>query len=317
MNAMLPAVMGIPSGLPDGAHPEPEIIEGEFSEAGVCLPVRQADTDRHLIELWLGNQASRHTRRNYARQAHRFLVFVRKPLAEVRLGDLQAFAASLEAEGQASATRATAIAALKSLFTFAQEAGYLRFNVGAALKAPPVKNTLAERILAETDVVRMLALEPNRRNRALLTLLYGAGLRISEPCGLKWRDLAERDGAGQVTVFGKGGKTRAVLLSATTWRQVTELRSGADPDAPVFVSRKGGHLVPSAVHRIVKAAAARAGISAEASAHWLRHAHASHSLERGAPIHLVQATLGHTSVATTGRYLHARPTDSSARYLGV
>jgi integrase/recombinase XerD len=306
MNARLPAVI------------EPEIIEGEFSEPAPHVPVRQADTDRHLIELWLGKHASRHTRRNYARQAHRFLVFVQKPLAEVRLGDLQAFAAALEAEGQASATRATAIAALKSLFTFAQEAGYLRFNVGAALKAPPVKNTLAERILAETDVVRMLALEPNRRNRALLTLLYGAGLRISEPCGLKWRDLAEREGgAGQVTIYGKGGRTRVVLLSAATWRQLVELRSGADPDAPVFVSRTGGHLDPSAVHRIVKAAAKRAGISAEASAHWLRHAHASHSLERGAPIHLVQATLGHASVATTGRYLHARPTDSSARYLGV
>jgi site-specific recombinase XerC len=65
------------------------------------------------------------------------------------------------------------------------------------------------------------------------------------------------------------------------------------------------------------AAAARVGIPAEASAHWLRHAHASHSLERGAPIHLVQATLGHAWVATTGRYLHARPSDSSARYLGV
>ena len=85
----------------------------------------------------------------------------------------------------------------------------------------------------------------------------------------------------------------------------------------MFRSRKGGHLDPSAVHRIVKAAAERAGLSEEVSAHWLRHGHASHSLERGAPIHLVQATLGHASVATTGRYLHARPTDSSARYLGV
>ena len=85
----------------------------------------------------------------------------------------------------------------------------------------------------------------------------------------------------------------------------------------MFRSRKSGPLDPSQVHRIVKAAAERAGLSAEVSAHWLRHAHASHSLDRGAPIHLVQQTLGHASVATTGRYLHARPTDSSARYLGV
>ena len=67
----------------------------------------------------------------------------------------------------------------------------------------------------------------------------------------------------------------------------------------------------------MKAAAEHAGLPASVSAHWLRHAHASHSLERGAPIHLVQATLGHASVATTGRYLHARPSDSSARYLGA
>ena len=151
----------------------------------------------------------------------------------------------------------------------------------------------------------------------MLTVLYGGGLRISEVCGLRWRDLAVRDEAGQATVFGKGGKTRVVLLSAATWKVLTALRGEALADAPVFLSRKGGALDPSAVHRVVKAAAARAGLGPEVSAHWLRHAHASHSLNRGAPIHLVQATLGHASVATTGRYLHARPSESSARFLGV
>ena len=294
----------------------PEIIEGEFVEApSRGALISQADSDRHMIELWLGKHASRHTRRNYARHIARFLAFVRKPLAEVRLGDVQAFAASLEP--LAPATRANAIAAVKSLFAFAQEAGYLRFNVGAAVKGPPVKNTLAERILAERDVLRMLALETDRRDSALLTLLYAGGLRISELCGLKWRDLTARDDAGQITVFGKGGKTRVVLVSEATWQLLAELRGEAGPDDPVFRSRKGGHLDPSAVHRIVKVAAERAGLSEEVSAHWLRHGHASHSLDRGAPIHLVQATLGHASVATTGKYLHARPTDSSARYLGV
>ena len=109
----------------------------------------------------------------------------------------------------------------------------------------------------------------------------------------------------------------SVLLSANTWATLGEIRGGGVPDAPVFRSRKGGPLDQSAVHRIVKAAAERAGLSAEVSAHWLRHAHASHSLDRGAPIHLVQQTLGHASVATTGRYLHARPTESSAKYLAV
>ena len=116
---------------------------------------------------------------------------------------------------------------------------------------------------------------------------------------------------------GKGGKTRVVLLSRTTWRALAALRGGAGTDDPVFWSRKSGALDPSAVHRVVKAAAERAGLDPAVSAHWLRHAHASHALDRGAPIHLVQATLGHASVATTGRYLHARPSESSSKYLAV
>jgi integrase/recombinase XerD len=69
--------------------------------------------------------------------------------------------------------------------------------------------------------------------------------------------------------------------------------------------------------RIVAKAAARAGLELSVSPHWLRHSHATHALERGAPIHLVAATLGHASVATTGKYLHARPTDSSSNYLAI
>jgi hypothetical protein len=155
-----------------------------------------------------------------------------------------------------------------------------------------VKNTLAERIMAEADTLRMIGLEPNLRNRALLTPLDGGGLRIDEACGLRWRDLTEREEGGQATVYGKGGKTRVVLLSASTWRVPTELRAEAQADDPVFRSRLEGPLTQSQVHRIVKAAAMRPGLSRQVSAHWLRHAHASHALDRGAPIHHVQATLG-------------------------
>ena len=182
------------------------------------------------------------------------------------------------------------------------------------MRQPAVKHVLAERIVAEADVHGLLALETNPRNRALLVVLYIAGVRLSEAAGLCWRDTQPRDDAGQLTVFGKGGKTRAVLLPRTTWTLLAGLRGEAGPDAPVFCSRRGGALDTSQVHRVVKAAARRAGLPAGVSAHWLRHAHASHALDRGAPIHLVQATLGRASVATTGRYLHARPTDSSARH---
>jgi integrase/recombinase XerD len=100
------------------------------------------------------------------------------------------------------------------------------------------------------------------------------------------------------------------------WQQLQALRGEAKAADPVFPSRKGGgSLDVSQVRRIVYLAARQAGLEQKVSPHWMRHAHASHALDRNAPIHLVQATLGHASVSTTGRYLHARPTDSSAFYL--
>ncbi len=129
--------------------------------------------------------------------------------------------------------------------------------------------------------------------------------------------MQEREDAGQITVYGKGGKTRHVPLSSGTWDALTAIRGEAADAAPVFVSRTGGPLSRTQAFRIVRAAAKRIRVDKDVSPHWLRHAHASHALDRGAAVHLVQATLGHSSVATTGRYLHDRPTESSSKYLAV
>ena len=143
-------------------------------------------------------------------------------------------------------------------------------------------------------------------------------MRRAELAGLRWQDLQATNEGGQITVFGKGGKTRSIQLPLSLWKQAVALRGAGKDDDPVFLSRKGrAPLTDSGIWRIVKKAAQRAGLSTAVSPHWLRHGHASHALDRGAPIHLVQATLGHASVATTGRYLHARPKESSSRYLGL
>jgi len=275
---------------------------------------RQASTDTQLVALWLHGR-SPHTQRAYRSDVKRFQAFSGQPLRRVTLGDVQGFADSLLHLSPASQSRI--LSAIKSLLAFGHRIGYLAYDVGQPLRLPRQKNRLAERILSEADVHRMLALEPSRRDRVLLRLLYAGGLRVSELCALAWRDAQERRDAGQIAVSGKGEKTRVVLLTPATWQELTGLRDGADPNAPIFRSRKGGHLDKSQVLRIVRLAGRRAGIDVAVSPHWLRHAHASHALERGCPIHLVQATLGHASVATTGRYLHARPSDSSARYLAV
>jgi integrase len=188
-------------------------------------------------------------------------------------------------------------------------------NVGAPVRLPKIKQTLAEPILDEGAVLHMLTLKRNPRYKALFRLLYLGGLRIGEACALKVRDLQVSRDSGQITVFGKDGKTRVVLLKPSIWADLA-MMLGNHPEAAVFRSCEGGgHLDPSQVHRIVKVAAKRAGLSEAVSAHWLRHAHVSHAIDRGAPAHLVQATVGHASPTTTSRYVHARPTDSSSKSL--
>ena len=279
-------------------------------------PRAEAHTDEQLVALWLHNRSG-HTQRAYRADIARFRAGAGKPLRQTTLADLQQFADSLG--GLAPSSRYRTLSAIKSLLAFGHRIGYLNYDVGRVLRLPAVRNRLAERILPEAEMHRILSLEPNPRNRAVLTLLYASGIRVSELCGLSWRDLQPNGDGGQVTVFGKGGVTRSVQIPASVWKLVTALRTSKNSaDDPVFQSRKGkngGRLRPVAVLRIVRKAAGRAGIEVAVSPHWLRHAHASHALDRGAPIHLVQATLGHASITTTGRYLHARPKDSSSRFL--
>lgn len=280
---------------------------------GLVIPA-QAESDQHLIELWLHGR-SRHTQRAYRKDAGRFLITVEKPLHRITLGDIQQYAGQVAQSGLQPSSVHRTMSAVKSLFAFGHRLGYLLFDVARPLRLPSLRDGLADRILEETDVLKMIALERMPRNKAILLTLYSGGFRVSEVCSLKWSDLQNREKSGQITVFGKGGKTRTVLLPSSVWNSVQALRKDAQDSDPVFRSRKGGHLDESQVWRIVRKASKRAGIEKEVSCHWLRHAHASHALDHGAPIHLVQATLGHSSISTTGRYLHARPTESSSSYL--
>lgn len=278
--------------------------------------VKSSDATERLIAMWL-HGLSPPTQNQYRRTARRFLAFVNKPLHLVSLADIQGWQLSLDSLSDSS--QRTALAAIKSLLSFGHKIGVLENNVGSQMRSPKARDCLNERILSLDEVAKLLREEVNQRNRLILILLYSAGLRVSELCQLTWKDLQPRGESGQVTVLGKGGKVRTVLLPASVWNEICKHRGDADASSPVFQSREGDdsgqHLDRTQVYRIVSVAAIRAGIQGKVSPHWLRHAHASHSLDRGAPIHLVQQTLGHSSVATTSRYLHARPSDSSALYL--
>lgn len=275
-----------------------ELISGTHGAVPSTAITTAPDTEVRPIAQWLHGR-SPHVQAAYRAAVRDFRAYCEVPLNRLTLGELQAWADTLGTGSPAPASRALKLTAIKSLLSFGHRLGVLPVNVGAALRVPARRSRLAERILAESYVALLWKLETNPRNRALLPLLSAGGLRVSELSALAWRDLQPRGDAGQVTVFGKGTKERTVLLPAAIWAELRELRGDAGDEAPVFPSR------------------VRAGITAKVSPHSLRHALASHALDCGAPLHVVQSTLGHTSIATTGRYPHARPGDSAGNYVAV
>ncbi len=278
--------------------------------------VAKCNSARQLIEMWL-HEKSRNTVDAYRRDVEYFLAFISgKPLQAVTLNDLQHYADALKQMRRAPTTVSRRLSAVKSLLTYGARIGYLAVNAGAAFKLPKLEDDLADRILSEEQVLRLIEATVGERNRVMLRFLYETGCRVSELVDLNWKNLRPREVGGQIRLFGKGSKTRVVLVSQQLWDDLLKLRGGSKEHEPVFQSyRSGKRLRRSDVYDQVSLAAKRAGIPGQISPHWLRHAHASHSIERGAPIHLVQATLGHSSIQTTGKYLHARPSDSSGLYL--
>ena len=278
--------------------------------------IRQATSDEQVIELWLHGR-SPHTQKAYRKDIRNFVHSVNKPFTTITLGDLQNYADNLATEGLKDISCHRILSSIKSMFTFAHKIGYLRFDVGKPLKLPKYKDELSERILSEAEIHRIIELEHQPRNRLMLRLLYISGIRVSELCRLTWSNMIARDNnQGQMTIFGKGSKTNNILLPASLWVDLMAFRNSAIDSAPVFKSRKGGkHLTAAQVWNIVKKAAKRAGINKAVSPHWLRHGSASHSIARGANISLVAATLGHSSITTTAKYIHVRPNESSSLYL--
>lgn len=263
--------------------------------------------DDKIVAMWLHGRGP-HTTRAYRRDAARLRGAIGKNLGSMTLADLQAYADGLTGS---TASRARRLASVKSLFAFAQKLGCIPYDTARPLKLPPMRDDLPQRILTEVQVQKIFAVETSPRNSILLRMLYASGARASEICALCWKDAAARDAGGQVSLFGKGGKSRVVLLPASVWSDLIAYRADAPDDARIF------NLTPGQVCRIVAAIAKLAKIPKHVTTHWLRHAHASHALDHGCPPHVVQATLGHASLVTTTRYSHARPDTGSGLYLPV
>jgi integrase/recombinase XerD len=165
--------------------------------------IRPADSstahDSQVRDRWLHGR-SPHTQPAYRHDIDELLSFTGKSIQSTTLADLQVFADSLDL---ANTSKARALNAVKSLFTFAHRMGYIPMNVGVALRLPKSKNTLAQRILSEEETIRMISLEQNARNHALLKLMYHCGLRVSEAVSLRWRDVTERPSSPSLAKVGK------------------------------------------------------------------------------------------------------------------
>jgi len=150
------------------------------------------------------------------------------------------------------------------------------------------------------------------RNQALIVLLYRAGLRISEALALLPKDLDANGGLIRV-LHGKGDKARVVGLDAGAWAMLQlwlnrRSAAGIDNRAPVFCTLKGESLKTAYIRALLPRLARKAGINKRVHAHGLRHTHAFELASEGTPLHVIQAQLGHASVATTDRYIrHLNP----------
>lgn len=299
------------------------------------MPTRftAADSDEALVASWLGSfdpVASELTLVLYRRVSGALLTWMSArgaTLATLTTEDLATWRDQLAG---APATRANRLAVAKSLLTYGNETGYLRFNVGKAVKGPKINVDVDQRSLSELQVglmiqaatlqvhkERALSRPRPRYLRAALTklhltrIIYYAGCRVSETVKIRWSDLKERpDGDYQVSVVGKGSKRRQFPLPR---RLVDDLFSEYRTPA-ALVTEAIFAFGARRAQTIIREVAELAGLECKVSPHWLRHAAATHALDRGAPVHVVQQTLGHASLSTTGRYAHKRA-DGAAKYL--
>ncbi|MGB5637155.1 MAG: tyrosine-type recombinase/integrase [Waterburya sp.] len=272
-----------------------------------------ASLDVELIRLWI-SQKSKTTQKTYITISKQFLTFTGKELDEVKLEDILLWLESFQLRGFSQNTVNNKLAAIKSLFSFGVKTGYFSSNPASMIKTTKAKDALNERILETEEVKELINVATNERDHLILILLYILGLRISELVGLNWSDFQPTDDSVTVTIFGKGHKTRTLLITHQLWSELKQLPR-SDKTEAVFLSRFGNRLDRHAIHRLIKKAVEKAGINPHTSAHWLRHAHACHSLNNGAGIDLLMKSLGHSSLAVTSRYLHVQPSECTSKFI--
>jgi integrase/recombinase XerC len=278
------------------------------------------------IGNWLGHlgaerNLSPKTVEAYQRDVLQFLRFLAghlggapslKQLAALAPADVRAFLAARRADDIGSRSLMRSLAGLRAFGRFLEKTGKGKVGALAAVKAPKIGKTLprplavgAARSMADPDMAAGDGREPwiHARDSAVLGLLYGCGLRISEALGLKRADFGARD---VLTVMGKGRKQRMVPLITPVRKLVDDYIALCPYDlpdqGPLFVGAKGGPLSPRLVQLAMARLRGALGLPETATPHALRHSFATHLLARGGDLRSIQELLGHASLSTTQIY---------------
>lgn len=231
-------------------------------------------------------------------------------------------------------TRNTYKNALCSLFSFAVKTGYLEKNPALALENLKTPDQLFSKVLSREQIERLILKEKNNRNQLILKILYYTGIRVDELSHLKVNSFQNSQNGWIMIVIGKGRKVRSIHLPTHLSDEIKKYISAVldslqdnseglseylfTNDRRVDFGINDFSRTPlsnSQIFRIVKTAAKNAGLDIQPSPHWLRHTSATHAIENGAPVHVVQRSLGHESISTTGRYLEIRPKESVGNYI--
>ena len=278
-----------------------------------------SDVEDFLAALLLEKGESENTCVAYRADLERFVAFLKRrekqESASVVRDDIVAFLAEERVNGMSGATRARRTAAIRMFFRYLRERHLLRANPSDLMDSPH-KTRALPRVLTEDEVSRMIDAvvgdDPRLlRDRALLEVMYGCGLRVSEACALKMEDIIA-DGE-LLRVFGKGSKERVIPIGGAAGRALSGyfssargvLAKGNLSETHVFLTRLGRPFTRQGVFKVIRERAAAVGIAADRiSPHVLRHSYASHMLAHGADVRVIQELLGHADIGTTQIYTH-------------
>jgi len=265
-----------------------------------------------LRHLSLEKDASPHTLRSYRSDLLEFAKYAGGGDADAWLRDVdtrvvRAYLTHLHARGLDAATVGRKLAAVRSWFRFLVRRGVLERNVAREVRGPRLPMKLVSFLPIDEAMSLLDAKAPDgparARDAAVLELLYATGLRVSELASL---DLGDLDRSQQtVRVLGKGRKERIVPYGSRAAGALGAYLAGRSAArGPLFANRRGGRLTVRSIHSIVRRCAAACGITRRVSPHTLRHTFATHLLDAGADLRMIQELLGHSSLSTTQRYTH-------------